>query len=108
MKPRRASPMVLLFPPSCHSLRCQPSRPEAWTRGWRGMRRHYHNKKRKFYEFNTAPVSAKNGYVRFFLLVKRTVVVVAKRSSRHLFCENLVDEFFLRVGKDVTDVPGRN
>jgi hypothetical protein len=42
--------------PSCHSLRFQPSRPEAWTRGWRGMSRHYHNE-RKYRKFSdTAPV----------------------------------------------------
>jgi hypothetical protein len=28
--------------PSCQSLRFEPSRPEAWTRRWRDMSRHYH------------------------------------------------------------------
>jgi len=39
---------------SCHSLRFQPGRPEAWTRGWRGMSRQYHNE-RKYRNSLTAP-----------------------------------------------------
>ena len=48
--------------PSCHSLRFQPSRPEAWTRGWRGMSRHYHNK-RKYRNSDTVPFGTGFGFV---------------------------------------------
>src|SRR5262249_30137406 len=51
---------------------------------------------------------SQDAYVRLFRLAKSGIVVVAKRSSRHPFGENQVDEFVLRVGKNVTDFPGRN
>ena len=44
--------------PSCYRSRFQPSRPEAWTRGCRGMSRHYQDK-RKYRKTDTAPF----GYV---------------------------------------------
>jgi hypothetical protein len=47
-------------------------------------------------------------YVRLFLLLKTGIVVVAKRSGRHLSCEHQVHEFGLRIGENVTDFPARN
>ena len=44
MKPRRTSPMVLLFPRLAETHGSSRARHEAWTRGWRGMSRHYHTK----------------------------------------------------------------
>src|SRR5713226_1993414 len=49
-----------------------------------------------------------HGDVRSSLLVKRGVVVVTKGSSRRLFCENQVDELFLRIGKDITNLAWGN
>src|SRR5262249_9191241 len=51
---------------------------------------------------------SQDAYVRLFRLAESGIVVVAKRSSCHLFGENQVDEFVLRIGKNVTDFPGRN
>ena len=47
-------------------------------------------------------------YVRLFLGVKCGIIVVAERSGRHLFRENQVNEFVLRIDKNVTDFSGRN
>ena len=49
-----------------------------------------------------------DGYVRLFPLVKSGIVVVAKRSGRHRFYENQVDNLVLRIDKNVTDFPRRN
>ena len=49
--------------PACHSLRFQLSRPEAWTRGWRGMSRDYHDK-HKHRNSDTAPFGTGFGLVQ--------------------------------------------
>ena len=42
--------------------------------------------------------------VRSFLLVKSRVVVITEGSSRRLLGEHPIDDFFLRAGKEITDV----
>ena len=49
-----------------------------------------------------------NGYLRSFAVVKGGIIIVAKGSGGHLFCQNQVDEFVLGTGKNVTDFPARN
>ena len=51
---------------------------------------------------------SQDGYVRLFPGVKSGIIIVTERSSRHLFCENQVNEFVLGIGKNVTDFFARN
>ena len=46
--------------------------------------------------------------VESFLLVKPRIVVVTEGSGRGLLGEHPIDDFFLRVGKKVTDVRRRS
>ncbi|HLE64221.1 MAG TPA: hypothetical protein VI750_13815, partial [Pyrinomonadaceae bacterium] len=56
MKPRRTSPLVPLFPRPVTVCGSSRAGPEAWTHGWRGMSRHYHNE-RKYRKTDTAPLA---------------------------------------------------
>src|SRR4030095_1981764 len=49
-----------------------------------------------------------NADLRSCLVVELGVVVVAKGSSRRLFCQNQIDELLLRRGKDITNLSRRN
>src|SRR5262245_15807441 len=49
-----------------------------------------------------------DGYVRLFAFFKSGIIVIAERSGRYLFCQNQVDEFALRVNKNITDFPLRS
>src|SRR5262245_9637466 len=51
---------------------------------------------------------SQDAYVRLFRLAESGIVVVAERTGGDLFGEHQVDEFVLRVGKNVTDFPGGN
>jgi hypothetical protein len=49
-----------------------------------------------------------DGYLGFFVAVKRGVVVVAESSGRDFFREDQIDELMLRLGENVTDFAARD
>ena len=44
-------------------------------------------------------------YVRFLVTVERGIIIVAKSSGRHLFCENQVNELALGLGEKYNPLP---
>ena len=54
------------------------------------------------------PRFRQDGYVRLFPLAESSIVVVAEGSGGDPFGEHQVDEFVLRIGKNVTDFSRRN